>query len=332
MRIPFSKMYDEFLRVLLKAGFAEERAGLCAKIYAESSLDGVYSHGLNRFPEFIRHINKGHVDVHAGPEKVEALGSLERWDGNLGPGVLNAHFSMERAIKISKENGVGCVALRNTNHWMRGGTYGWQAADANCIALCFTNTEPNLPPWGGIDCRTGNNPFVIAVPREEGHIVLDMAMSQFSYGKMEACARNKETLPAYGGFDDKGNLTRSPEEILKSGRPLPIGYWKGSGLSIMLDLLVTLLSQGRSTYMLGQLEEEYGVSQVFICFDIMNFHGPVVVDKIIEEIIDFVHGATPSEESGRVYYPGERTLLTRKVNREKGILVEPSIWQEVLEM
>ena len=332
MRVPFSKMYDEFLRVLLKVGFAEERAKLCAKIYAESSLDGVYSHGLNRFPGFIRHIKKGYVDVHASPEKVESLGSLERWDGNLGPGVLNANFSMGRAIQIARENGVGCVALRNTNHWMRGGTYGWQAADANCIAICFTNTEPNLPPWGGIDCRTGNNPFVIAVPRENGHIVLDMAMSQFSYGKMEACMRNREKLPVYGGFDDKGSLTCSPDEIIKSCRPLPIGYWKGSGLSIMIDLLTTLLSQGRSTYMLGELEEEHGVSQVFICFDIMHLHGSNSVDNVIEGIIDFIHGTTPSGENERVYYPGERTLLTRKLNREKGIPVEPLIWQKVLEM
>ena len=332
MRIPFSKMYDEFLRVLLKAGFVKERAQLCAKLFSESSLDGVHSHGLNRFPEFIRHIKKGYVDIHASPEKVETFGSLERWDGNLGPGNLNAHFSMGRAIQIAKKTGVGCVALRNTNHWMRGGTYGWQAADANCIAICFTNTEPNLPPWGGIDCRIGNNPFVIAVPRENGHIVLDMAMSQFSYGKMEVYMRNREMLPVYGGFDYKGNLTCSADEIIKSRRPLPIGYWKGSGLSIMLDLLTALLSKGRSTSMLGELEEEYGVSQVFICFGSINLHGSSFLDNVIEEIINFIHGTTPSGESERVYYPGERTLMTRKLNREKGIPVDPLIWQKVLEM
>jgi len=332
MRVPFSKMYDEFLRVLLKAGFDEERATLCAKLFTESSLDGVHSHGLNRFPEFIRHIKKGYVDINASPEKVETLGSLERWDGNLGPGNLNAHFSMGRAVQIAKKTGVGCVALRNTNHWMRGGTYGWQAADEDCIAICFTNTEPNLPPWGGIDCRVGNNPFVIAVPRKKGHIVLDMAMSQFSYGKMEGYMRNRELLPVYGGFDYKGNLTCSPDKIIRSRRLLPIGYWKGSGLAIMLDLLTSLLSKGRSTYMIGELEEEYGVSQVFICFDGIHLLGSSFLDNVIEEIIDFIHGTTPSGENERVYYPGERTLMARKLNREKGIPVDPLIWQKVLEI
>jgi hypothetical protein len=133
--------------------------------------------------------------------------------------------------------------------------------------------------------------------------------------------RNSEMLPVYGGFDYNGNLTCSPDEIIKSRRPLPIGYWKGSGLSIMLDLLTTLLSKGRSTYMLGELEEEYGVSQVFICFDIIHLHGSSFVDHVIEEMIDFIHGTTPSGENQSVYYPGERTLLARKLNREKGIPV-----------
>jgi 3-dehydro-L-gulonate 2-dehydrogenase len=64
----------------------------------------------------------------------------------------------------------------------------------------------------------------------------------------------------------------------------------------------------------------------------MHLNGSGLVDSVKEEIIDFIHGATPSGDNERVCYPGERTLLTRKLNREKGIPVEPSIWQEVLEM
>lgn len=332
MKVPFEKMYSEFSRVLLKIGFTEERAKLCAKLFAESSLDGVYSHGLNRFPRFIKYIQNGYIDIHAHPEKVEGVGALERWDGNSGPGNLNAYFCMERAIEVAHENGVGCVALRNTNHWLRGGTYGWQAAEASCIAVCFTNTEPNLPPWGGVECRIGNNPLVVAVPRNNGHIVLDMAMSQFSIGKLGVYSMRKEMLPVFGGFDDRGNLTQDPNEITKSNRPLPIGYWKGSGLSIMLDLLATLLSGGRSTHILGNLEVEYGVSQVFICFDTTKLHGSSLVDKVVNEIVDFIHKTIPAGDREKVHYPGERTLSTRKINMEKGIPVDQEIWQSILAM
>jgi 3-dehydro-L-gulonate 2-dehydrogenase len=84
---------------------------------------------------------------------------------------------------------------------MRGGTYGWQAAEAGVIGICWTNTMPNLPPWGGGEPCLGNNPLVIAVPRKGGHVVLDMAMSQFSYGALESYRSRGEMLPVDGGFD-----------------------------------------------------------------------------------------------------------------------------------
>ena len=182
LRVSYQELFDALLRVLLKLGFEPERARLCAQLFADTTRDGVYSHGLNRFPRFVAMIRNGSIDIHAQPELVMGSGPLERWDGKIGPGNLNAHHCMDRTIALAREQGMGCVALANTNHWMRGGSYGWQAADAGMIGMCWTNTLPNLPPWGAADPRVGNNPLVIAVPRADGHVVLDMAMSQFSYG------------------------------------------------------------------------------------------------------------------------------------------------------
>ena len=332
MRISFERLYQEFLRVLLKKGFRQDRAELCAKIFAESSRDGVYSHGLNKFPVFIGFIDRGFVDINGVPEKIESSGVIERWDGNYGPGPLNAYTCMNRAIEIAKEHGISCVALRHTNHWMRGGTYGWQAADAGCLGICFTNTVPNMSPWGGADTRIGNNPMIIAVPRKQGHIVLDMAMSLFSYGKMGVYRSKQELLPFEGGYDSDGNLTRDPDAILKSERPLPMGYWKGSGLSIMLDLLATILSDGNSSQVIGGFEDEKGVSQVFMCFDMAHRHKPGYVDRIADELVNYIHETVPIREGEKIYYPGERTLLTRQENLEKGIPVDEAKWQQVLEM
>ena len=117
------------------------------------------SHGLNLFPRLIAMIRAGVVDVHARPVRVSAAGALERWDGQRGIGNLNAHASMDAAIALARVHGIGCVALANTNHWMRGGAFGWQAAEAGVIGLCWTNTLPNLPPWGDTVPRVGNNPL-----------------------------------------------------------------------------------------------------------------------------------------------------------------------------
>ena len=212
-------------------------------------------------------IRSGIVDVHARPIRVAAHGALERWDGRRGPGNLNAYESMGRAIALSLEHGVGCVALADTNHWMRGGTYGWQAAEAGAIAICWTNTLPNLPPWGATDPRVGNNPFVLAVPRAQGHVVLDMALSQFSVGALASHRMRGEQLPVDGGYDAAGNLTRDPAAIEATRRLLPIGFWKGSGLAIVLDVIAALLSGGRATFQVPtDPERETGLSQVFIAF------------------------------------------------------------------
>ena len=184
------------------------RDSLSAKLYTDASLDGVYTHGLNRFPKFINSVRKGCVEMNAVPKMTERSGVLERWDGCRGPGNLNAYFCMNRAIEIAHENTIGCVALSNTNHWMRPGAYGLMAADQNCIGILWTNTVPNMPPWGGKDAKLGNNPLVIAVPHKGGHVLLDVAMSMFSYGKLESYKRQNKILPVDGGFDRDGNMTK----------------------------------------------------------------------------------------------------------------------------
>lgn len=324
MRIPFEELQAEFKRVLLKLSFTTEMANTCATIFAANSRDGVYSHGLNRFPVFVEHVRQGLVLPNAKPILLEKIGSIERWDGQLAPGMFNATHAMERAIELAKDNGIGCVAIKNTNHWMRGGTYGWQAADAGCIGICFTNATASMPAWGGKSSVLGNNPLVIAVPRSEGHVVLDMAMSQFSYGKMQEYELKDKLLPFPGGYDQAGNLSTDPTEIRKTKLALPIGFWKGSGLALVLDLLIVALSGGRSTQKISEGPYETGVSQCFICIQQPDMHH-----TLIEEILAFTKGTSATEPGNSVSYPGERTLKTRHENELNGIPVNEEIWARV---
>ena len=329
LRIPFDTMKTRFTEILLKKGFSLDKAAHCASIFAENSLDGVYSHGLNRFPTFVALIQEGLVDVDAEPELAGHNGLIEQWDGRLGPGVLNAKICMARAISLAGEHGIGCVALRNTSHWMRGGTYGWQAANAGFIGICFTNTIASVPPWGGIDPRLGNNPLVIAVPRPGGHVVLDMALSQYSFGKLMQYKSAGEELPFPGGYDQNGNFSTNSSDVISTRRLLPIGFWKGSGLSLMLDLLVTILSKGQSTKDLSAKERESGVSQVFIC---IRQDDPELSAGLIEQILDYTKSSPPLDPEAPVSYPGENTLKTRMRNLNNGIPVDEEIWERVVGM
>ncbi len=332
MLVSYQKMYNELLRVLLKYGMDEERAKLSAELFTEGSLDGVYTHGLNRFPKFIKSVNNGSVIIGNEPVLKERVGFLERWDGQRGPGNLNAHFCMERAIQLAGEAVIGCVALANTNHWMRPGAYGLMAAERNCIGILWTNTVPNMPAWGGKDAKLGNNPVVICTPYEKGHVLLDISMSMFSYGKLESYARHGKLLPLDGGFDRDGNITKDAAKIKETHQPFPIGYWKGSGLSLMLDLIASTLSGGRSTCQIGKLPYETELSQVFIAIDLSKFSDEQKIKATIEETLEDIHNSNPREQGMKVRYPGEGRLRTRRENTELGIPVDEIVWNEVLKL
>ena len=171
-----------------------------------------------------------------------------------------------------------------------------------------------------------NNPLVIGVPRKEGHVVLDMAISQYSFGKVLQYKSYNEQLEVPGGYDNEGNLTTDPEAIAASKRLVPIGFWKGSGLALVLDLLVTVLSQGRSVKQIGERDTESGVSQVFIAIKPQDNQQTA---GLIEEILNHTKSSGNANPGKPVLYPGENTLKTRNKNINEGVLVNEKIWEEV---
>lgn len=326
-RVSFEVLQSAFCRALVRVGVPEDRADACARLFAENQRDGVYSHGLNRFPGLVQKIEEGRIDPQAEPECVQRLGAVEQWDGKMGIGLINAQVAMGRAVAIAQANGMGCVGLRNTNHWMRAGAYGLQAADAGCIGMCWTNTTPLMPPWGASERRIGNNPMVIAIPRDGGHFLLDMAMSQYANGKLEILKQQGKTLPMAGGYDAAGNLTCDPGAILASRRALPIGFWKGSALAVVLDVMAALLSGGKTTHEIGAQGDEYAVSQAFIAMDVTSLSGREVRERLVNAVVEDLHRAGED-----VRYPGEGMLKTRRENMAQGIPVDEVQWENLLKM
>lgn len=332
IRIPRQEMFDRFHSILLEHGFEESKSIVCSEIFTNNSVDGVYTHGVNRFPRFVSNVDTGHVNADESASRVHKFGGIEQWDGKFGPGPSNAVIATNAAMKLAGEFGIGCVGLGKTNHWMRGGTYGWQAAKEDYIFIGWTNTIGNMPAWGSIDSRLGNNPLVIAIPYQNEAIVLDMAMSQFSFGAMELAQMKNESFAVFAGYDTTGELTKDPSQILQSRRPLPVGYWKGAGLALLLDILATILSAGWSTFDISTKEVEYGLSQVFIAIDMRQLSNHSQITGIIKRIIDDYHQSVPQDDKAKIVYPGERVLHTRQQNLEKGIPVIKSLWEKILQL
>jgi 3-dehydro-L-gulonate 2-dehydrogenase len=332
IRIPVEQAKEVFRNILIKHGVRENDALICAGVFAENSLDGIYSHGFNRFPRFIHYLKEGYVKPDKTAECVHRAGGMEQWNGHLGPGPLNALICTDRSIALAREHGIGCVALANTNHWMRGGTYGWRAVNSGFVLIAWSNTIANMPPWGSRTAKLGNNPLVIAVPNGNEPLVLDMAMSQYSYGALEIHKMKDQKLSVAGGFDNEGNLSVDPTMIMNSRRPLPIGYWKGSGLSLLLDVLAAILSSGLSTSLISKQKAEYGLSQIFIAIDISKLSNFRFITSAIDQILQDYREATPDEKGKAVRSPGEQVVRIRDENTRLGIPIPKKLWDEIQEL
>lgn len=331
MRVAFEEVKSTIKKALLNLGLTEEQAEICAQIHTESSADGVESHGLNRIPRFADYVKKGWINLAGKAELVGAKGAVENYDGHMGIGVINAIFCADRAVELAKEHGIGCVALKNTTHWMRGGTYAWRMAQAGYMGISWINTESCMPLWGSDEQSVGNNPFCIAIPREAGPVVLDMAMSQYAYGKLGVYRLAGKQLPYPGGFDKDGNLTTDPGSIEATRRILPTGYWKGSSMAIALDMAAALMANGMS----GSDMDEYGKGscggccQIFIAYDPYLFGSKDEIQDMLNHRVAAADAAHPIEEGKSVTCPGERTMATRAKSMKEGVNVDESVWAQV---
>ena len=191
----------------------------------------------------------------------------------------------------------------------------------------WTNTIPNMPPWGGRIPALGNNPFVMAFPFRKGPVVLDMAMSLYSFGKLEWHQREGTALREQGGYDRQDRLTRDPGEILESGRILPTGLWKGSAFAFVLDLAAAILSGGNTSREIGAMETETALSQVFIAIDAERFMTEEQMDTLVEEAMKYHQERNPGTR-----FPGERSARERHIHRAEGIEVPDALWKEILHL
>ena len=327
--------YEEALSVtrtaLLKAGFTPEKAERLSGVFCQNTLEGVSSHGLNRFPRFLSDVANGVVDVNAEPECVSALGGMEVWDGHMGPGPLIAEAAMGRAIELAKTHGIACVSVRNSNHWQRAGRYGWQAANAGMMAILWTNTCKNLPAWGAKNSAVGNNPFVLAVPRKKGPVVVDVSMSQFAYGRLEIASQNGEQMPVPAGYDRDNNITTDPAAVLETRRPIPIGYWKGPAMALALDMMAAGSSLGRTTSMIGgEGPREVGLSQMFIAINYAGLVGEDEAQKRFDDAVDALLASEPIDPEKPVRAPSGNIRKTVERNLKNGLPVNEKTWEKIL--
>jgi 3-dehydro-L-gulonate 2-dehydrogenase len=328
--ISIEQLQNEYERILLKRGMKAELATRLANGFVEMANEGTYSHGINRFPVFIGQVDKNEIKLNAEPECINAMGALEQWDCNFGPGVLNGLICTDRAIALAKQYGIGMVAMKNSNHWMRGGAYVLKMARQGLAGIASTNSIAVMPAWGGKDHRIGSNPLIMAMPGEPP-VLVDCSMSQYSYGQLQNYVLADKELPVVGGFDDEGNLTKDAHKLWENKRLLPMGFWKGSSMSIVLDMLLTAVTGGYSVPALTEdMGGEFGVSQFLIAIDLSKTMDENTLHTEMKRIRDYVMASEPAE-SGQVMIAGsEIQAFMDKHTAQGGIEIHDEIWQQII--
>ncbi len=331
IRIGIREAEEAFRNCLIKYGVSEEESSATAAVFARNAADGIMTHSVARFPRLIAQIEAGVVRPGVKPVLQSSFSAIERYNAGYGIGTTSASFAMNRAIELSSLFGIGLIALSNANHWMRAGYYALSAAERGKIGICWTNTMHNLASWGSIEANIGNNPIAIAVPRDDGrHFLIDSAMSQFSVGKVSQYASEGRRLPVAGGFDSEGRMTDDPSEILESWRFLPAGFWKGSGFSIVLDVIAAVLSDGNTVSEIGDCDaiHEAGLSQVFIAIDPEKL-GPDASARVMASVERSLKEAKTAN-GRKCRYPGENMKDIHDKAMNEGIAVPAGLWKEII--
>ena len=186
-----------------------------------------------------------------------------------------------------------------------------------------------MPPWGAKECRIGTNPLIIAIPSNPITMV-DMSCSMYSYGMLEVNRLAGRQTFVDAGFDDDGNLTKDPGTVEKNRRLLPMGYWKGSGLSIVLDMIATLLSNGLSVAeVTEEKDDEYCVSQIFIAIEVDRLIDGKTKEEKLQRIMDYVKTAERADPNVEIRLPGHEFVALKADNQANGIPVDDSVWAKL---
>ena len=234
---------DAFVRRLLLAhGLPEDDAATVAACLVSADLRGVDTHGICRLPGYLDRVRRGLINARPqlAPRRVTPVAAS--LDGQDAFGFVVGLCAIREAMAMAREYGIGTVSVRRSTHFGMAASYVMPALEAGFIALVFSNASPAMPPWGGKDGLLGTNPFAAGAPGGAlAPFLLDMSPAVAARGKIRRAERRGERIPLGYALDADGRPTTDPKAAL-GGVVLPIGGYKGSGLSMLMDILAGVIS------------------------------------------------------------------------------------------
>jgi uncharacterized oxidoreductase len=328
----------ELLTLILESAGAEpERARVCAEHLVSANLKGHDSHGVGMAPSYVSWIKAGKLHPNARPKVISDRGAVMVVDGQFGLGAPVARETIDMAIARAKQIGIACVALRNSCHIGRIGTYGEQCADAGLISMHHVNVVgagPTVAPYGGREARMLTNPYCCAVPRRSGeHIVLDFATSAVAMGKLRVAFLKGEPAPSGVLVDAEGRPTTDLSTFYRSEARsllLPFGLHKGGGMQILCELLGGALAGGWT--MQPGSDRAFGAAvnnMLSVVIDPDAFGGREAFEAEAEAMLDYIRSTAPAEGFDRVRLPGDPERESTALRLADGIPIDDGTWAQI---
>jgi LDH2 family malate/lactate/ureidoglycolate dehydrogenase len=328
--VPVAEARSYISRTLEAAGLEAAQAEAAAEIMTEANIRGIDGHGIMRIPQYVTCLGSGIIRAKPNVTTDRLGGPFALVDADGGYGFLPSLLAVELADELTEEHGVAIVAVRNSHHFGYAGGYVDRLARKGKIAFLATNGQPLLVPPGGSKPVTGNNPIAFGIPREGGGqpIVLDMALSKSSFGKIRWAAKEDQPLPPGLAYDRQGNPTTDAREALAAEALAQVGDHKGYGLSFVVEVLAGILTGSP----FGQTSDSHGnvdggVGHLFLTFDPERLRDLGGFFGGVEELIEQVKAAGSVDSP--VYFPGEPELIASAERLSSGIPVAPGLRREL---
>jgi ureidoglycolate dehydrogenase (NAD+) len=308
---------------LVRAGARSGDAEVVADGLLAADLRGVHSHGALRVGIYVDRLRAGSINPNAELAVVGDTGPLVVADAQAGPGIAMAARAMELAIVRAQRHGIGAVSVRNSNHCGMLAFFALSAVPAGAIGIAISNGDSQVAPWGTRAKFLGTNPMAVAVPAgDEPPIVLDMATSVVAHARIKGAADRGEPIPSDWAVDSAGRPTTDPAQAL-AGALLPFGAFKGSGISLLIDLVAGILPGGRSgpeiVPLYQRLDEPQGVGHLFAAMDVSAFGPPAAFQARVDETVRRIRALPPAAGAARVFLPGEPEHLRAEDYAAHGI-------------
>jgi delta1-piperideine-2-carboxylate reductase len=317
--IYFTDLTELLRQIFLRHGTSEEVAGVLAQNCASAERDGSHSHGIFRIKGYLSSLAAGWVDGQAVPQVEDVGAGFVRVDA--GGGFAQPAMQAAKALLIDKARtaGIAILAIRNSHHFAALWPDVEPFAQEGLVALSVVNSMTCVVPHDAQKPLFGTNPIAFAAPRAGGQpIVFDMATSAIAHGDVQIAAREGRMLPPGMGVDSAGQPTEDPKAILDGGALLPFGGYKGSALSMMVELLSAALTGGNFSFDFDMSSKPGAqtpwTGQTIIVIDPDKGRGKAFAERS-EELVRQMHGV------GQQRMPGDRRYRQREKSLAEGIVL-----------